>query len=65
MSNSQKSLDVADQIYERAYAKSLDDNDPLKQLRNEFIIPCKDDLSRKTLAKSGTSHSLELVAANK
>lgn len=39
-----------------AYAKALDDEDPLKGLRSEFIIPSKDDLKRKTSRNPGMSN---------
>lgn len=32
------------------FAKSLDIQDPLRHFRDEFIIPSKKDLKRKTLA---------------
>lgn len=35
------------------YAERLDEQDPLRDFRNEFIIPTKADLKRKTLVKSG------------
>ncbi|KAF7586011.1 Kynureninase (L-kynurenine hydrolase) [Aspergillus hancockii] len=35
--------------FTREYAESLDAQDPLRQLRDEFIIPSKKDLKRKTL----------------
>ena len=34
-------------------ASQLDEKDPLKHIRQEFIIPTKGDISRKTLAKNG------------
>ncbi|KAF1987262.1 kynureninase [Aulographum hederae CBS 113979] len=40
-------------IFNEQYAISLDDQDPLRHLRNEFIIPSKDDLKRKRIAKDG------------
>ena len=36
----------------KEYAERLDSQDPLRQLRNEFIIPTKADLKRKTLTKA-------------
>ena len=36
----------------REHAETLDQNDSLKRFREEFIIPTKADLKRKTLAKS-------------
>jgi kynureninase len=40
-------------INTRDYAERLDQQDPLKHLRDEFIIPTKADLKRKTLTRSG------------
>lgn len=37
--------------YTRDYAEALDAQDPLHQFRDEFIIPSKQDLKRKTLAE--------------
>lgn len=37
----------------RAHAQALDENDSLKEIRNEFLIPTKADLQRKTLARGG------------
>ena len=39
--------------YSRGYATQLDDEDPLKQLRKEFIIPTKGDLKSKKLTSPG------------
>lgn len=36
--------------YSKEYAQSLDKQDPLRDFRDEFIIPSKKDLKRKTLA---------------
>ena len=36
--------------YQVGYAKALDEQDPLRHLRDQFIIPTKADLERKTLA---------------
>ncbi|KAJ5542317.1 hypothetical protein N7535_004737 [Penicillium sp. DV-2018c] len=36
--------------HKREYAEALDANDPLRSFRDEFIIPSKNDLMRKTLA---------------
>lgn len=38
--------------YKKEYAQALDAQDPLRHLRNEFIIPSKQDLKRKTLASA-------------
>lgn len=38
--------------YTREYAELLDAQDPLRQFREEFFIPSKKDLTRKTLAGS-------------
>ena len=40
------------QNYSRDHALRLDEQDPLKHLRKEFIIPSKDDLTSKTLFSS-------------
>jgi kynureninase len=37
----------------KEYAQSLDAQDPLQRFREQFIIPSKDDLRRKTLADCG------------
>ena len=39
--------------FTRAFAEDLDQNDPLRHLRKEFVIPSKADLKRKTLSKPG------------
>lgn len=36
------------------YAKSLDEQDPLRHLRSQFIIPSKADLKSNTLSPPGT-----------
>lgn len=36
--------------YKREYAAALDERDPLKSYRDQFIIPSKKDLLRKRLA---------------
>ena len=42
------------------YAERLDEQDPLKNFRNEFVIPTKADLKRKTLVRSGNlAHPLQ------
>lgn len=47
-----------EQVFTEEYARLLDAKDHLRHLREEFIIPSKDDLKRKTLSKSnGTSTS--------
>ena len=35
--------------YKREYAEALDERDPLKSYRDQFIIPSKKDLLRKKL----------------
>jgi hypothetical protein len=47
-------LDYKDDIraYQKEYAQSLDKQDPLRRLRNEFIIPSRADLKRRTLKAS-------------
>jgi kynureninase len=53
-------LDFKDDIraYKKEYAQSLDKQDPLRHLRDEFIIPSKADLKRKTLKPSGGLQSV-------
>ena len=46
----------------REYAEELDRKDPLRDFRNEFLIPTKADLKSKTLATSRTQ-SLSLISA--
>ncbi|KAJ5081736.1 Kynureninase [Penicillium alfredii] len=41
--------------YTREYAEALDAQDPLRHFREEFIIPSKKDLKRKSLATDGAS----------
>lgn len=36
--------------YKREYAAALDEQDPLKAYRDQFIVPSKKDLLRKKLA---------------
>lgn len=38
--------------YTKEYAQALDAQNPLRHLRDQFIIPSKKDLTRKTLAVS-------------
>lgn len=53
-------LDYQDDIraYSREYAEALDAQDPLRQFRDEFIIPSKQDLKRKTLAEDQSMYIL-------
>jgi kynureninase len=53
-------LDYQDDIraYSREYAEALDAQDPLSQFRDEFIIPSKQDLKRKTLAEDQSMYIL-------
>ena len=44
---------------QKAYAESLDKNDPLQNFRKEFQIPTKEDLKRKTLANAADESSEE------
>jgi kynureninase len=37
----------------KEYAQSLDAQDPLQRFREQFFIPSKEDLGRKTLADCG------------
>ena len=39
----------------REYAEFLDEQDPLNQIREQFIIPSKQDLKRTVLADYGVS----------
>lgn len=48
-----KDSDTNQKYYSRAHAESLDEQDSLKHLRREFIIPTKNDLKSRTLAKYG------------
>lgn len=36
--------------FSRKYAESLDAEDPLREFRDQFVIPSKADLKRKTLS---------------
>jgi len=38
------------------YAQRLDEQDPLRHLREQFIIPSKADLKRTTLDRPGKLH---------
>lgn len=51
-----KDSDIYNNYYSRAHAESLDEQDSLKHLRQEFIIPTKNDLKSRTLAKSCEFH---------
>jgi hypothetical protein len=46
------SPDVDIRAHSKEYAESLDAQDPLRKLRNEFIIPSKADLKRPTLSST-------------
>lgn len=46
------------QNYDRDHALTLDEHDPLKHLRKEFIIPSKDDLISKTIFSPCKIHFL-------
>lgn len=48
--------DLSQKYCSRAHAESLDEQDTLKHLRREFIIPTKNDLKSRTLAKSCKFH---------
>ncbi|PYH99631.1 kynureninase 1 [Aspergillus ellipticus CBS 707.79] len=45
-----------DMTFSKEYAESLDTEDPLSHFRQEFIIPSKVDLKRKTLAVDSDSN---------
>jgi len=47
------------QEFTKQHAESLDAQDPLRRFRQEFIIPTKADLKRKTLAKPSHEESEE------
>jgi kynureninase len=51
-------LDYQDDIraYTREYAEALDAQDLLRQFRDEFIIPSKQDLKRKILAEDKSTY---------
>jgi kynureninase len=42
--------------YKKEYAEALDAQDPLRAFRDEFIIPSKKDLKRKTLAVDDSAY---------
>lgn len=42
--------------YKKEYAEALDAQDPLRGFRDEFIIPSKKDLKRKTLAVDDSAY---------
>lgn len=48
--------------YKKEYAEALDAQDPLRSFRDEFIIPSKKDLKRKTLAAEESAYSSFLRA---
>lgn len=51
---------------QKEYAQALDDCDPLKSFRDQFIIPSKKDLKRKLLAvPEGWSSPDSLFSRNK
>src|SRR5436305_15332801 len=47
--------------FARKYAEALDAQDPLRHFRQEFIIPTKADLKRKTIVKPLGEESDECV----
>lgn len=50
--------------YTKEYAETLDAQDPLRQFRDEFIIPSKRDLKRKTLvADESSSNTVAWVSS--
>ncbi len=49
--------DVDIRAHSREYAESLDAQDPLSKLRNEFLIPSKADLKRPTLSSRDPEES--------
>lgn len=52
-----------DESYSDAYAKALDYADPLKHLRDEFVIPTKTDLKRETLAVPPGPYTFSMIPA--
>jgi kynureninase len=42
--------------YKKEYAEALDAQDPLRGFQDEFIIPSKEDLKRKTLAVDDSAY---------
>lgn len=46
--------------YKKEYAQALDAQDPLRHFRDQFIIPSKKDLKRKTLEVSDECMSKKL-----
>lgn len=59
-------LPYADDIraYKKEYAEALDAQDPLRSFRDEFIIPSKKDLKRKTLAAEESAYPSFLRAGD-
>lgn len=49
--------------YTKEYAEALDAQDPLRQFRDEFIIPSKKDLKRKILAAEEGASSIMIGAS--
>jgi kynureninase len=48
--------------HKKEYAQALDAQDPLRNFRDEFIIPSKKDLKRKTLTGDESAYQVLLCA---
>lgn len=48
-------------VYSRQEAEARDAQDPLRSFREEFIIPSRNDLQRKTLAVEGTPIHIQFI----
>jgi len=48
--------EVGQNVHSREYAVSLDAQDSLRHLRNEFLIPTKAQLEAKSLPEAGKLH---------
>jgi kynureninase len=46
--------------YKKEYAEALDVQDPLRSFRDEFIIPSKKDMKRKTLVSENSAYQSPL-----
>jgi kynureninase len=55
------SLDGQSQhVDSREYAVSLDAQDPLRHLRDEFLIPSKEQLKSKSLPEAGKGSTVDI-----
>lgn len=55
------SSDVDIRAHSKEYAESLDVLDPLRNLRNEFVIPSKADLKRRTISVTNEGPSTPCI----